>query len=213
GIDVGQAVGWGLIKPERPDPRFRLTQKNITVAGWGQDATSAACGDVNGDGRPDVVIVAPDGDRSVVKFFLNNAGKFHDRPDHVIKIAHVSQPHKIRLTATKAGPYIFVAGKSAALLSPRAPTVKGLPSFEITPIDVGAGNHLRFLDDDTPLVARRFGGFHDLELTKGRPVLRRFIPEIDGPYVDFRIVGGDLLTSYGQLYRRVDGKFAKTPTV
>jgi len=41
GIDVGTAVGWGFIKPERPDPRFRITQKNVLVVGWGQQATSA----------------------------------------------------------------------------------------------------------------------------------------------------------------------------
>src|SRR5262249_23276615 len=70
---------------------------------------------------------------------------------------------------------------------------------------------LRFLDDGTPLIARRFGGFFALEPVKGKPTLRRFVPEIDGPYADFRLIGDDLLTSYGQLYRRVNGKFGKAP--
>jgi hypothetical protein len=38
------------------------------------------------------------------------------------------------------------------------------------------------------------------------------VPEIDGPYADFRVFGNDLLTSYGQLYRRADGAFPRAPT-
>jgi metallo-beta-lactamase class B len=57
GIDVGTKVGWGFIKPEKPDPRFRITKDNVIVVGWGHGAVSAACGDVNGDGKPDVVMV------------------------------------------------------------------------------------------------------------------------------------------------------------
>jgi hypothetical protein len=34
----------------------------------------------------------------------------------------------------------------------------------------------------------------------------------DGPYADFRLISNDLLTSYGQLYRRADGKFPRAPT-
>jgi glyoxylase-like metal-dependent hydrolase (beta-lactamase superfamily II) len=211
GIDVGQAVGWGFIKPERPDPRFRITQKNVLVVGWGQQATSAAFGDVNGDGRPDIVFVSPDGNGSVVKFFLNHGGKFNDQPDHELRVPTVSQPHKIRLVPSKAGPHLLVAGKTAAILSP-SDTVPGkLPSFKITPIDLGDGNHLRFLDDGTPLVARRFGGFYAVDSLKDKRALRKFVPEIDGPYTDFRMIGNDLLTSYGQLYRRADGKFPKAP--
>src|SRR5262249_2447438 len=47
---------------------------------------------------------------------------------------------------------------------------------------------------------------------KDKPTLRKFVPEIDGPYADFRVFGDDLLTSYGQLYRRAGGTFPKAPT-
>jgi glyoxylase-like metal-dependent hydrolase (beta-lactamase superfamily II) len=212
GIDVGTAVGWGFIKPEHPDPRFRITRKNVLVVGWGQQAASAACGDIDGDGKPDVVIVSPDGDGSVVKFFLNHGGTFHDQPDHAIRVPTVNQPHKIRVVRTRTGPHILVAGKTAALLSPAAAEPRKLPPFTIIPFDLGDGNQLRFLDDGTPLVARRFGGFYSLDINQGKATTRKFVPEIDGPYSDFRVIGNDLLTSYGQLHRRVDGAFAKLPS-
>jgi metallo-beta-lactamase class B len=223
GIDVGQAVGWGFIKPERPDPRFRITGKNVLVVGWGQNATSAACGDINGDGKPDVVLVSPAGDGpaahgSIVKFFLNQGGKFNDQPDYELTVPQVDQPHKIRVTTTKAGPFILVAGKTAALLSPLPPKdgARGdskLPTFSIVPFDLGDGNQLRFVDEELPLVSRRFGGFFALDLPPARANVRKFVPDIDGPYTDFRLRGNDLLTSYGQLYRRTDGRFPKTPAL
>jgi metallo-beta-lactamase class B len=221
GIDVGQAVGWGFIKPERPDPRFRITQKNVLVVGWGRNATSAAFGDLNGDGKPDVVIVSPasgaDGKGSVVRFFLNRDGKFADEPDHELTVPQVDQPHKIRVTPAKGGPYILVAGKTAALLVPQppkdgAPTKGKLPTFAVVPFDLGDANHLRFVDE-APIVSRRFGGFYTFDLPPGKLNMRKFVPEVDGPYVDFLSRGTDLLTAYGQLYRRVDGKLPKTPTV
>jgi metallo-beta-lactamase class B len=215
GIDVGRAVGWGFIQPEQPDPRFRLTQPNVLVVGWGQNAASAAFGDVNGDGKPDVVTVAPDGAGSVVRFFLNHGGKFNDRPDQELSVPQVEQPHKIRVTMAKAGPYLLVAGKTAALLTPQGgSSAKGQqPKFSITPFDLGDGNNLRFLAEGSPLVSRRFGGFYTFDLPPGKANVRKAVPDIDGPYVDFRVIGNDLLTAYGQLYRRVDGKFPKTPAV
>ena len=218
GIDVGTAVGWGFIKPETPDPRFRITQKNVLVVGWGHNATSAAFGDVNGDGKPDVVMVSPDrsddaAKGSIVRVFLNHGGKFNDKPDLELGLPEVDQPHKVRIVQTKNGPYILVAGKSAVLLEPFQQKKGRIPSYIALPFDLGDGNHLRFIDDDTPVVSRRFGGFYALNLVPGKPNLRKFVPEIDGPYVDFRMIGNDLLTAYGQLYRRVDGKFPKTPTL
>src|SRR2546430_11315492 len=55
--------------------------------------------------------------------------------------------------------------------------------------------------------------FYALDLVKDKGTLRKCVPEIAGPYADFRVVGNDLLTSYGQLYRRVDGTFPKAPTL
>ena len=198
GIDVGTAVGWGFIKPERPDPRFRITEKNVVVVGWGQQATSAAFGDLDGDGKPDVAIVCPDGEEgAVVKLFLNQGGgKFNAKADHEIKVPTVSRPHKIRVALTRKGPQILVAGQTAALLK-----IDGkFPSFSVLPFDLGDGNQLRFLGDEiTPVIARRFGGFYRLDVVKDKALtLRKAKPEIDGPYADFRVLGNDLLTSYGR---------------
>ena len=101
-----------------------------------------------------------------------------------------------------------------AILAPRGgqPAKGKLPAFAIVPFDLGDGNQLRVLDG-TPLVARRFGGFYALDIKNDKGSLRKCAPEIDGPYADFRLIGNDLLTSYGQLYRRANGTFPRTPAV
>ncbi|MBI3822727.1 MAG: VCBS repeat-containing protein [Planctomycetes bacterium] len=216
GIDVGQAVGWGFIRPEKPDPRFRITQKNVVVVGWGHGATSAAFGDVNEDGKPDVVIVCPDGDGSVVKIFLNKGGKFDDQPNKEIKVPSVAQPHKVRVV----GDIILVAGKTAAFLGRDYRVPKDM-NYQVFPFDLSDGNHLRLIEEEwklkpTGIVSRRFGGAFVVEPGRFEDKLdtRKYLPDIDGPYVDVRQVGNDLLTSYGQLYRKdKDKKFPKTPTL
>jgi hypothetical protein len=125
-----------------------------------------------------------------------------------MQLPHVNKPHKVRVTMTKDGPRVLVAGQSmASLLVPNGK----FPNFLQSALHIGDGNHLRFLDDGRPLVARRFGGLYAFDKTEASG--RKFVPEIDGPYVDFRTAGKDLLTAYGQLYRRDnDGKFPKAPT-
>src|SRR5262249_4204110 len=94
------------------------------------------------------------------------------------------------------------------------PRVKGtLPAFAIVPFDHGDGNQLRFVDEQSPLVSRRFGGFYALDLPPAKTNHHKFVPEIDGPHVAFRLFSEDLLTAHGQLYRRADGRFPKTPAV
>src|SRR5205807_266227 len=39
GVEVGVAGGWGLVRPEKPDPYFRISQKNVVV---GATCSSAA---------------------------------------------------------------------------------------------------------------------------------------------------------------------------
>jgi metallo-beta-lactamase class B len=219
GIDVGRAAGWGFIRPERPDPYFRITQKNVMVAAWNRAAVSAAFGDIDGDGRPDVVVVAPDGAGSVVQVFLNRGGKFADEPDRVIRVPQVSQPHKVRVLPGPNGARLFVAGKSAALLEPEG----GVPGRRIIPIDLGEGNLVRVIgqgEQQRTVLTRRFGGCQVLSANKGAPRLLGFEPEVNGPYVDLRALDlngdgrEDLVTSYGQVFLRgADGTLPGKPSL
>jgi metallo-beta-lactamase class B len=217
GVDVAVAGGWGLIKPEKPDPYFRIEHKNILVVAWNVGATSAAFGDIDGDGKPDVAIVAPAGEGAVVKLYLNKGGKFDEKPDHEIALPKVADPNKIRvLPAAKGmGADLFVAGKSAALLLADGKT----PKYRIVNLDFTSGNLVRRIDDGDrrqTLLGAKFGGFQRLDLSTEKAGLSRFQPEVNGPYVDVQAVDlngdgrPDLITSYGDIYLR--GKDGKLPT-
>jgi metallo-beta-lactamase class B len=220
GVEVGVAGGWGLIKPEKPDPYFRITQKNVVVAAWNIGATSAAFGDVDGDGRPDVVIVARADEGAVVKVFLNKGGKFDDKPDHEISLPQLAEPSKVRVLAGAKGKPadLFVAGKSAALLLADGK----FPKYKTVRLDFSEGNQVRFLDDGDrkqTLISSRFGGFQALEGVEDKPKLSRFPLETAGPYADVRALDlngdgrTDLVTSYGAVYLRgADGKWPAAPT-
>jgi glyoxylase-like metal-dependent hydrolase (beta-lactamase superfamily II) len=232
GVEVGVAGGWGLIRPEKPDPYFRITQKNVLVAAWNRGATSAAFGDVDGDGRPDIAIVSPlpSGERgqgekkdegALVGIFLNRGGRFAERPDHEIELPQVAQPSKVRiLPAVKGGPAdLFVGGHSAALLHADGK----FPNYRVVRLDVGDGNQVRFLDvggKRQTVVAGRFSGLHLLDESKGQGRLTPFQPETKGAYVDVRSADlngdgrPDLITSYGQVYLcGADGKLPTEPTL
>jgi glyoxylase-like metal-dependent hydrolase (beta-lactamase superfamily II) len=207
GIDVGVAGGWGLIRPEKPDPYFRITQKNVVVAAWNVGATSAAFGDIDGDSRPDIAIVTPHGEGSLVRIFLNRGGRFEDKPDHDIALPQLTQPSKVRILPAAKGRVadLFVAGKTAALLHADGE----LPRYKPVRLDVGDGNQVRFLalgDRKKTLVASRFSGVRLLDESMGEVRLTPFRPEVAGAYVDVRSVDlngdgrPDLVTSYGHVY-------------
>jgi glyoxylase-like metal-dependent hydrolase (beta-lactamase superfamily II) len=221
GIDVAVAGGWGLFRPEKPDPYFRISQGNVVAVGWNVGATSAAFGDVDGDGRPDVVVVVPAGEATVVKVYLNRGGKFAAQPDHEVRLAGLARPSKVRVLPGGKGHRadLFVAGRSAALLVAEGK----LPGFRVVNLDVAEGNHLRFLDvagRRQPVVARRFGGLQLVDQTKRGPRLTPLLPAVGGAYVDIHEadLAGDgrkaLITSYGQVFlRQVDGKLPEKPSL
>jgi metallo-beta-lactamase class B len=194
GVEVAVAGGWGLIRPEKPDPYFRIAQKNVVVAAWNQGATSAAFGDIDGDGRPDIAIVCRHGGGALVKVFLNKGGTFDDKPDHEIPLPQLAQPSKVRvLPAARGGVAdLFVGGQSAALLV----TEGKLPRYKVVSLDVPDGHQVRVLDEGArkqTVIAGRFSGVHVLDTRAARPRVSRFAPEVAGPYVDVRMldVNGD----------------------
>lgn len=221
GVEVAGAGGWGLIPPEKPDPYFRIAQKNIVVAAWNLSATSAAFGDIDGDGRPDIAIVCRDGEGALVKVFINKGGKFKDKPDHEIPLPQLAQPSKIRVLPAANGGIadLFVGGQSAALLVAEGKW----PKYKVLPLDVPDGHQVRVLDEGTgkqTVISGRFSGVHVLDTATGKPRVSRFKPEVAGPYVDLRMldVNGDgrpdLVTSYGAVYLRdADGKLPAEPTL
>jgi metallo-beta-lactamase class B len=221
GIEVAVAGGWGLIQPEKPDPYFRIAQKNVVVAAWNIGAMSAAFGDIDGDGRPDIAIVCRHGQGALVKVFLNKGGKFDDKPDYEIPLPQLAQPTKVRVLPVAKGGIadLFVGGTSAALLVAEGK----LPKYKVVPLDVPDGHQVRVLDEGThkqTVVAGRFSGVHVLDTSIARPQVSRFKPELAGPYIDVQMldVNGDrrpdLVTSYGAVYLRgADGKLPAEPTL
>ncbi|MGB2823797.1 MAG: FG-GAP-like repeat-containing protein, partial [Phycisphaerae bacterium] len=79
GIRVGEATGWGKMKPEKPDPLHGFATRDYLVAAWLEKVRSAVFGDVDGDGRCDVAVLVPSvaGEgRLAVKVYRNRGGRF-----------------------------------------------------------------------------------------------------------------------------------------
>jgi glyoxylase-like metal-dependent hydrolase (beta-lactamase superfamily II) len=221
GIDVGVHVGWGKMPPEQPDPYFRLTQRNVRVVAWNLDATSADFGDIDGDGRPDVAVVVPVEDGSVVKVFLNHGGVFRLRADHEIRVPGVAAPGKLRLRRLNDDPVadFVVGGRSSAAL---VLSWGAWPGYKVEPVGMGDVNQARPGDESNEiLLAPRFGAF---QVARRRPngsrALSALAPEIRAPYVDLKKVDvngdgrDDLVASSGQIYfRRKDGGLPEQPSL
>jgi len=225
GIEVGVRVGWGKIRPEKPDPYFRLTQKNVQVVAWNRDVVSADFGDIDGDGKPDVAVLIPDGEGAVVELFLNHDGVFRDEPDHRIRVPQVAEPSKIRIRHLNEDRIadILVAGrKSMALLFSQGK----LPDYKVVPLPLGDVHQVRRADlfgdgSRQVLLGSRFAGYRLAHPGQGDKVaLLPVQPEIRGPYADFQVLDlngdgrPDLITSSGKVYlRQPDGKLPAMPTI
>ena len=123
GIEAGEATGWSRMTPPKPDPLYRFTQTNYLVAAWLEPILSAAYGDVDGDGRPDVAVLVPKGKGSAVKIYLNRGGKFAGRARRRGRLARaeprMEAPHVAtgqrqdgRLLRVQRGPGSPAAGPS-----------------------------------------------------------------------------------------------------
>jgi glyoxylase-like metal-dependent hydrolase (beta-lactamase superfamily II) len=223
GIGVGRHVGWGKMRPETPDPRFGLKQKNVIVVAWNLNQTSADFGDLDGDGWPDVAVVVPDGKGAVVKLFLNQRGKFADQPDLELAVPSVEEPTKLRVRELNGDGRLdlFVGGRTSALMLSH----DKFPSFETTTLSLGEGNQARRVelsgDGQADIVVdAKFGTFAKVGPRMGELAHTQEVsPKVTGPYLDLFTgdVNGDgrsdLVFSYGQIFLRSgDGKLPSEPT-
>lgn len=230
GIAFGSSVGWGKMSPEKPNPRFRITQDNTLVVGFLAEATSAVFGDVDGDGLADVAAVAPRGDGSVVKVFLNKTEReprFDPvKPDFEVAVPGVGPPKKIRLVMLnadkKADLAVFDSDEVALLASKDE-----VGQYDLEKCDVQEAYQIRMLDRQPPHVGRpvvfgQFSGAHSVVKDEKTGKLRRepLKPPFRTAYSDIRELDlnsdgrTDWIFNDGSIrLRAADGKLPEAPTV
>ncbi len=210
GIEIGERVGWGKIPPSRPDPRYRLTQANVIVAAWNLGAQSAAFGDFNTDGKPDVAVVSLNEarDAATVRLFYNRGGRFGETPDREITLPGVTGDNLKIATAELNGdqaPDILVSGSSTALLLSKGAEYEkhSISNGELVHAVMGAEPAKA---PQGILLARRHGTVQEIVVGKdGQIRLQTTQPEMTGAYVDLRRLdlNGDgqldTVTSYGRV--------------
>ncbi|MCE9603519.1 MAG: FG-GAP-like repeat-containing protein [Planctomycetia bacterium] len=195
GIAFGMHVGWGKMTPEKPDPRFRIHQSNVLVTGFLSGAVSADFGDIDGDGLPDVAVVSPDGERSIVKVFLNRSereGLFDPmKADFEIPVPDIGLPQKIRLrtlNGDRRGDFFVVGRAASALLSSR----DQVGAYDIKTFSVQEPYQLRVVDRKESGAGRvvAFGQFSGAQVVTSDPAGRLraepLTPTLKVPYADIR---------------------------
>jgi glyoxylase-like metal-dependent hydrolase (beta-lactamase superfamily II) len=230
GIAFGSSVGWGKMTPEKPNPRFRITQDNMLVTGFLAEATSAVFGDVDGDGLPDVAVVAPRADGSVVKVYLNKTEReprFDPiKPDFEVVVPGIGPPKKIRLVMLnadkKADLAVFDSGNVALLASKDE-----VGQYDISRCDAQEAYQIRMLDRQPPQVGRpfvfgQFSGAHSVVRDEKTGKLRSepLKPPFRTAYADIRELDlnsdgrTDWIFNDGSIrLRGADGKLPETPTM
>jgi hypothetical protein len=224
GIEAGKATGWSRMTPPMPNPLYRFAQTDYLVAAWLEPILSAAYGDVDGDGRPDVAVLVPSGKGSAVKIYLNQDGNFPNSPDAVVELPELSRGWKLRtlhLSGGKVADFFASSQDQIMLLLSQQEQLR----FQVVPLRVIRGAHVANGDFDnngkTDLVigSRFVSGYY----VAGRQEDGGFrVRQMKAPaqsYMDMELadVNGDksedLITSCGDVFlRQPDGTLAEMPS-
>jgi len=224
GIEAGEATGWSRMTPPKPNPLYRFAQTNYLVAAWLEPILSAAYGDVDGDGRPDVAVLVPSGKGSAVKIYLNQDGNFQDLPDAVVELPELSRGWKLRTLHLSGGKVtdFFASSQDQAmlLLSPQEQL-----RFQVVPLRVIRGAHVANGDFDNNgktdlVIGSRFVSGYYVACQQEDGAFR--VRQTKAPaqtYLDMELadVNGDekedLITSCGDVFlRQPDGTLAEVPS-
>jgi len=226
GIAAGEATGWSRMTPEKPNPLYRFKQSNYLVAAWLQPIQSAAYGDIDGDGRPDVAVLAARARGSVVRIYLNKGGKFADDPDAEIGLAELRRGWKLRIGRVNddnVADLLATSHDQAIVLL----SEQGKLQFRQVPLP-GTIRTTQFLTGDFNrdgrtdlLLGSRFVGGHAIARQNDDGTFRLIHSKVPGrTYFDLQLadINGDkrddLIFSCGDiLLRRQDGSLADTPAV
>jgi glyoxylase-like metal-dependent hydrolase (beta-lactamase superfamily II)/outer membrane protein assembly factor BamB len=222
GIEAGEATGWSRMPPPKPNPLYRFSQTNYLVAAWLEPIVSAAYGDVDGDGRPDVAVLVPKGRGSAVKIYLNRGGKFPESPDATVDLPDLAHPSKVRLVQLGKGKAadFFVSGEGQSVVLCQ----QGRLQYKTAMLPVTRGSQVATGDfngdgkTDLVIGARFVPGYYvACQRDDGAFTVRQAKAPAQ-MYLDIALadVDGDrredLLTSNGDVFlRHPDGSLSDTP--
>ncbi len=224
GVRAGEATGWGQMTPIKPDPFFGFADRNYQAVAWLQHIVSAAFGDIDGDGLPDVAVLTSSSKGLVVKIYLNKKSHFDAEPDRVIDVPDLYPGFKLRIAHISGGKiadFLVSSESSAALLVSDGRSM----DWKVAPLEVTRAATISV----DPSVGPTEAGLIGERFVSGCRILQRTATggwkTIDGPrtarsYLEMQLrdINGDghsdLVTSSGEIFlRQPDGRLPPTASL